>query len=145
MNVTWTMFAKAGGVIPNSRIKYTQYVFVKSHERRSQVSIMKIPSLKNADPKFQERGSQVSRMRRICIVIILSMEHYMTKKNPNVARIIYRNHREFVKFDGRKFHSTTPVKRGCRYAIVYFTQGIHRKPVSSWAPSCGECIDLTSD
>jgi hypothetical protein len=64
--------------------------------------------------------------------------------NPNVASKIYRNHREFVQFDGRKFHSTIPVERGCRYAIVYFTQGVHGKPVPSWAPSCAECIDLTS-
>ena len=63
MNVTWTLFAKVGGVIPNSRIKYTQCVFV-------QVSRMQIPSLKNvissltnailslmnADPKSHERN-----------------------------------------------------------------------------------------
>jgi hypothetical protein len=29
------------------------------------------------------------------------------KKNPNVARRIYRNHRKFAQFDGRKFHSTS--------------------------------------
>ena len=45
----------------------------KFQECGSQVSRMRIPSFKNADPKSQECGGSV-----LLYVIIPSMEHYMT-------------------------------------------------------------------
>jgi hypothetical protein len=44
----------------------------------------------------------------------------------------HTNHRRFVKFNGRLLHATIPIRSGHRFVVVYFTQGIHRKP----APFC---------
>ena len=58
---------------------------------------------------------------------------------------LHDNHRQFVKFNGRLLHKTIPIRSGRRFAMVYFTQGIHGKPAPFEPPAKKESDSDDSD